>query len=270
MNTPAFVNRLLESRFAEKWVRGRSFNERLHLLDKAWATLNKGLDCRERYRLCKRASDLRMHNLAVCPSEAQARAYGFFRLIETIKDVEGDIVECGVGRGVSVASIVYAVSLFRLSKVVYAFDSFAGFPKASPEDVGERVKQSGAVPEGWTDTSPEMVSEILMADRELKESLLRTRDVELRIIPGFFEKTMPDKLPAKIALLHVDADLYESVKVATERALSRLSNGALVVFDEYHEKRWPGPKKAVDELCARHGLQVIFLESARRYGIRIP
>ena len=52
----------------------------------------------------------------------------FFRdIIKKTKDLEGDIVECGVGHGRSLLMLTTLNNTFEKKKL-YAFDSFEGFP----------------------------------------------------------------------------------------------------------------------------------------------
>ena len=235
-----------------------------------WRCANAGLDHRQRYLLLRKAYDnRRMYNHPMIVSDEYARIHGFFDLISRVRGVPGDIVECGVGRGISLACLVYAVSFGRLDKAVYSFDSFSGFPAASVHDLGSRVVEAGKSPSGWEETSPEMIAAIFQDDRNSARSLLRQHDVRLEIVPGFFSETLPDRLPPSIALLHVDCDLYDSIKVVLERCLPRMSEGGMVVFDEYDDPRWPGAKKAADEVLAASPLPIHYFESIRRYGVMI-
>jgi hypothetical protein len=236
-----------------------------------WAALKKGLNFQDRYLLMQCAyRDRRMKNYPLLSSMAYARNYGLFRAISEVRQVPGEVVECGVGRGLSLAPLVYAVALFQLDKIVYAFDSFAGFPAATPDDIGGRVEETGVAPAGWSDTSPELIRSILEQDRSDGDSLLQGRNVPLEIVRGYFEDTMPGHLPASIAFLHVDCDLYQSIRVVLEYALPRVSPGGLVIFDEYHDALWPGAKKAADEACAARGYAIQYFPAIQRFGIRVP
>lgn len=266
-----FMIRVLQSRLARRWFAALSFEERATALLQFWRGANTGLNYKERYLLVRKTyDDRRMKNYALQSSDHYARIYGFFRLIEELEHVQGDIVECGVGRGISLACLVYAVSFFRLEKLVYGFDSFSGFPPATVHDVGTRVTTTGKPPTGWSDTSPDLIRSIFECDRAIPESLLRAYDVHVEIVPGFFIETLSNNLPTRIAFLHVDCDLYESTKIVLEHGLPRMSPGGIVIFDEYHDERWPGAKKAADEVCSTRGLNIEYLAVAGRYGIRIP
>ena len=56
------------------------------------------------------------------------------RLYDSIKNIEGDIVECGVGKGISFLTLVNLVKEEGLGRKIYGFDSFEGFPEPSQYD----------------------------------------------------------------------------------------------------------------------------------------
>lgn len=265
--------RLIQSRFVRRWARNLSYQDRSDLSLQLLRTLNAGLDSRSHFLYWKTIFDGRgigLKRYPLLPSDTYARAFGFYRILGDLKEVCGDITECGVDRGRSLAYIVYAVSFFKMDKVVYAFDSFKGFPLPTLHDLGVEVKELGTPLGHYKDTSSDMILTIFDQDRNNKASLLRKHDVCVELISGFFENTLPNKLPPQIALLHVDCDLYESTKVVLERCLPRMSPGGIVIFDEYDDENWPGEKKAADEVRAVWGLDISYFDAVGRYGIRMP
>ena len=264
------VASVLSTRMAIRWLINLGLDDREDLLLSMWKAVNCSLDPIHRYRLLKRVhKERRMHRYPLSESDQYARSFGIFDTVRELTNVPGDIVECGVGTGLSLASLIYAVSFFRSDKAVYAFDSFAGFPAATTEDRGPRVTDLNRPPAGWTDTSPKLITSVFENDRTEQTSLLRIHDVQLTVIPGFFQDSLVTNLPSMIALLHVDCDLYESTKTVLEHCLPRMSPGGIVIFDEYEDKRWPGAKKAADEVCDMFGLSVSYLDNMRRFGIKL-
>ena len=79
--------------------------------------------------------DLKSHELQRMPY--------FYTLMSLIKDIDGDIVECGVGRGNSLAMIVLSTELIKSSheRNFYGFDSFEGFPEPTKEDLSGKAKK---------------------------------------------------------------------------------------------------------------------------------
>ena len=270
MNVNAFLRRLTRSASARRLFRWWTLDERADLLLDLWRGLNTGLDYRERFLLLNRAYlDRRMFKLGMLDSAHQARIYGLFRMVEEVRRVPGAIVEAGVGLGFSISAFASAVAFFEIDKEIYGFDSFSGFPEAAEEDRSYRVTDLKDVG-GWTETSAAMIEEVYEQDRQMPWSLLAERPSPLHLVPGFFEDTMPERLPEEIALLHADCDLYDSYKTVLEHALPRMAPGGLIIFDEYgFTERWPGAKKAVDEVSAEHGLTVEYFAFAQRHGVRL-
>ena len=161
----------------------------------------------------------------------------FEEMIDSIKDVDGDIVECGVSIGHGALVFLLLGEHVGHMRTYYGFDSFEGFPPAKAED--------GATPisgPGYYANPPETVLRVLR-DGHIPEDWITQH---VRLVRGFFDKTLPD-YQGKIALLHLDCDLYESYKLSLETLYSKISPGGLIIFDEYNDPRWEGAKKAVDE-----------------------
>ena len=205
------------------------------------------------------------------PSIETLRTYGFYKMIGELKNVPGDIVECGVGRARYLVVFEYANQFFGLGRKVYGFDTFSGFPEAQENDIGIRVLEAGAIV-GWESNSAHLARFVIETDSRSSESVVKDeQSISVVTIPGLFKDTLSTNLPDKIAFLHADADLYESTRDILAEALPRMSSGGWIVFDELHEtERWPGVKKAVDEFCAPKGLFPQWIPELHRFGIQIP
>ena len=129
----------------------------------------------------------------------------------------GDIVECGSWNGGSFA-IMAATSLDSCSKgetrSLWMFDSFEGLPVPSEND---GLEAQILYFKGRDKGGQENVRTIL--------ARLGVPLDTVRIVPGWFSDTLKTAGVDKIALLHIDADWYESVKQ---------------VLDEFYTKVVPG------------------------------
>jgi hypothetical protein len=167
----------------------------------------------------------------------------FDRLLERIEGVNGDVVECGVAGGSSLAMLASLVRRRGGGRHLYGLDNWRGLPEPDAMDTGPKsVAQRGMF--SWA--SPEGVR------RELRAHGFRADQLDhvVTLIPGPFGNTLP-RLEASPALVHVDADLYESYRVALVCLWPRLNVGGIVAFDEYEEHElWPGARRAVDEFLA--------------------
>jgi len=241
---------------------------RRQCLSRVFQGVQGGDDPVETWRTRKYAFDRYLDRFMLLSSIDVGRIYGFISLLEELRNVRGDVVECGVGYAKSLTTLVFGVAVLRLDRTVYGFDSFMGFPKASIHDLGPRVPGVG-VPTGWTNTSVKVIQMIFRTDESREDSLLREHHVKVELVSGFFSDTLAARLPEKIAFLHVDCDLYESTRMVLEECLPRMSPGGLVVFDECRERNWPGATIAIDEVCKARGLQLAHFPYIRRYGLRL-
>ena len=92
---------------------------------------------------------------------------------------------------------------------------------------------------------------------------------DIHLIKVYFNETI-DAVPNKIALLHLDVDMHESTLIPLKKCLPLMSKGGIIIFDEYHLfDRWPGVKKAVEEICVPQGLYPEYNQDLSRYVIRI-
>ncbi len=179
------------------------------------------------------------------------------KLYSQIKNVPGNIVECGVGRG---RSFLYLSSLafFENNKRhLFGFDSFEGFPEPKKEDNSFRNPKKGE----WSGTS---THDIL---NKLKTAGLSADYIKnnISLIKGFFDKTLSSYSAGPIALLHIDADLYDSYKCALETLYSKVSKGGLVLFDEYSTEEWPGATKAVNDFFGEKSKNIKYDSTVKKY-----
>lgn len=167
--------------------------------------------------------------------------YLYFKdMVEEVRQVEGDIVECGVSIGHGALLFSLLGEYVGVNRVYYGFDSFEGFPDPVAKDETTPIKGRGF----WANP-PDTVLKVLR-DGRLSEETIGNR---IRLVKGWFDATLP-KYEGKIALLHLDCDLYESYKLALEQLYDKVQPGGVIMFDEYHDDRWPGATKAIDEFFA--------------------
>ena len=91
---------------------------------------------------------------------------------------------------------------------------------------------------------------------------LEARRIEL--VQGLFQDTL--HIDGPVALAHIDADWYESVRTCLERIEPHLSSGGVLVIDDYDH--WSGCRKAVDEYFADKRDQYCFVRRSRLHIVR--
>jgi len=155
---------------------------------------------------------------------------------------EGAVVECGVGKGRTFLLFSFFIGQEGKGRKLWGFDSFEGFPEPHAADASKRNPKAGE----WSGTSPADIR-LILRRAGIKPDAIEKRTV---LVPGFFENTMHKYDGTPIALLHVDADLYQSYKTVLDALVPFVVDGGIVLFDEYGTEKWPGATKAVDEFLA--------------------
>lgn len=174
------------------------------------------------------------------------------RLFDRIRHLEGDIVECGVGKGRTLLFWTLLCYDEGRQRHIWGFDSFEGFPEPTEEDASPRNAQKGE----WDVTSIQKIHELLVSAGLSYHWICST----ITLIQGFFEESLAKYAGERIALLHIDADLYQSYKTVLETLYDKVEKGGIIALDEYmgtfDHYNFPGAKKAVDEFLAERGLEV--------------
>ena len=111
--------------------------------------------------------------------------------------------------------------------------------------------------EGWCHGETEKVEQIF---RRFQLSLQH-----VNIITGWFDETLQTADLQTIALLHIDADWYASVKIVLETLYDKVVEGGFVVLDDYW--RWPGCREAVTDYLKEHQIQGVVLKKADLHGV---
>jgi O-methyltransferase len=193
----------------------------------------------ERCRPFTMTSIERMHSLWVA-----ARHVALARL-------DGDFVECGVWKGGS--SMLAALALQSAgdtTRPLWLYDTFSGMTEPTGRDVdlaGRAARDEwsakqakSAKGDGWCASPLD----------EVKAALAATGVApgRLHFVVGKVEETIPQQAPAKIALLRLDTDWYESTRHELLHLWPRLVSGGLLIIDDYGH--WAGARAAVDEFLA--------------------
>ncbi|TSC78299.1 MAG: hypothetical protein G01um101433_333 [Parcubacteria group bacterium Gr01-1014_33] len=171
----------------------------------------------------------------------------FVRRFAEIRLLQGDIVECGVGRGKSFLCLAFLAAEENAGRMLWGFDSFAGFPDPTPEDKSPRNPQQGEKISKKEDVV------WMLRDAHLGDDFVKNY---VRFVPGFFNDTLPHYTGNNIALLHIDGDLYRSYKDTLDTLYSRVVPGGLILFDEYNTVQFPGATKAVNEFFSGKGVEI--------------
>lgn len=162
-----------------------------------------------------------------------------YELYKKIVELPGDIVELGVYKGGSFFQFAAFRELLEneKSRKLIGFDMFSEFPKTHNEG-------DNAFREKWIKET----SNSFLTKEELQESLQNRNIGNLELIQGDVAETIPYYLRThpymKIALLHIDVDIYEPTVIGLRYLYDYVTPGGIIVLDDYGIA---GETKAVDE-----------------------
>jgi len=191
----------------------------------------------------------RLATMARYARRAQVTRFAaLYELFKLVLPVKGSIVECGVYRGASFmtfAQLSAALEPTNLTRRLYGFDSFGGFPAVSAAD---RPAATGAAP---GDLAADSYDELTRLLEIYDEDRFLGHLPKARLIRGDVTRTIPEFVAENphlvVSLLFLDLDLYQPTKVALEHLVPRMPKGAVLAFDELDNPLWPGETTAALE-----------------------
>lgn len=157
-------------------------------------------------------------------------------LLQEIKQrcIEGVIVEFGVYNGWWLEKLNDLSQSVGLRRYVYGFDSFEGLPKPSAIYDGTFWKK-GMYPADY---------------EKIKRRLRVARRKHIHLIKGWFKDTLVSEEAKEISAIsyaRIDCDLYKSTVECLNYLSNRLSDGAILVFDDWPHRITIGEGKAFAE-----------------------
>lgn len=158
--------------------------------------------------------------------------------------IDGDFFEAGVWRGGACALMAGVLAAHGdRARRVWIADSFRGVPPPSlPQDreldLSERVLPVLSVPEDEV--------------RALLERYDVLDDARICFVSGWFSDSLRACEVERIAVLRIDADLYESTLDVLTHLYPRVVDGGIVIVDDYGILR--PCQLAVDEFRAANGI----------------
>ena len=185
------------------------------------------------------------------------------------KNIEGDFVECGVWKGGAVGIMAIANKQFgKNPRNLHLFDAFDDICEPNPEMDGDKVLKDI---KKLTGKNASELTGTLKAVKGIYNSHgghgtinicnnLLVKEIgydSAKIIyhKGWFQETLPtdaEKIE-KIAILRLDGDWYESIKICLEYLYDKVEKGGIIVIDDYGY--YEGCTKAVDEFLLKRNIK---------------
>jgi O-methyltransferase/8-demethyl-8-(2,3-dimethoxy-alpha-L-rhamnosyl)tetracenomycin-C 4'-O-methyltransferase len=174
-----------------------------------------------------------------------ARMRNIRHLVERVlvDKVPGALIETGVWRGgvcIYMRGILAAHGI--TDRKVWVADSFCGLPTPDPDQFPE---DTGDIHHTY--------KELAVPLAEVKRNFQRfgLLDDQVEFLGGWFKDTLTTAPIERLALLRVDADMYQSTMEALEALYRKLSPGGFVIIDDY---LLDPCRLAVGQFRSRHGI----------------
>ncbi len=176
-----------------------------------------------------------------CDITRISKILSHYEIYKMIKEVPGEIIECGVFKGASYLRFAMFREIFGnpFSKKIIGFDTFSKFPETTFQD-DNKARNKFINSAGSDSISKEQLLKIL-------DNKGLNKHVDL--IEGDITETIPSYVKAnpelKISLLNLDTDIYEPAVTILEHLYPKITKGGILMLDDYGTH--PGETKAVDE-----------------------
>lgn len=187
--------------------------------------------------------------------------------------IAGDIVECGVWKGGSMAAVARTLkSIGQCERDLWMYDTFEGMSAPTEKDVDFRGRAADRLlDEADASRATEKDSIWCRCGIDaVKAAVLETgyAETKLRFIKGKVEDTLLENAPDQVAILRLDTDWYESTQIELEVLFPRLVTGGVLIIDDYGH--WQGCRRAVDEYFLANDVEMFLhrVDYTGRMGIK--
>lgn len=176
------------------------------------------------------------------------KMYWRSRLYDITKDLNGDIVECGVFKGSGMFTWLKLIDLHEPNSIKKAI----GFDFFDQQFVDTLVN----------DVDRDTMKQVFTRDKKLKESDISMAGISNKIINAGFKSSkfdliqgdisqtsieyMKERPGFRISILYLDMDLEKPTYDALNAFWDRIVPGGIIVFDEYAYHSW-SESNAVDK-----------------------
>ena len=185
------------------------------------------------------------------------RLLALYEIFRRILPVKGSIIECGIYRGFGLmawANLSAILEPVNLTRRIYGFDTFEGFPSVGDEDVNAVTKMASK------DLSAACFSELSELIKIYDSTRFLGHVNKVQLIKGDATKTIPAFIKNNkhlvVSLLFLDFDLFEPTKVAIENFYPRMPKGSIIAFDELDNPIWPGETTALLDTVGINNLRI--------------
>ena len=155
------------------------------------------------------------------------------------KNIPGDIVELGCYEGTAALFFQRLLNEYSSDKMLHVYDSFAGLPPKAEQDrsgVGEQFREG----------------ELLASKSNLIKNFKHAGLKVPFIHKAWFSDLQASDLPDEIVFAFLDGDFYDSILDSLKLVWPKLTDGAVVLVDDYQTEALPGVRKALEVWSQSH------------------
>jgi hypothetical protein len=167
------------------------------------------------------------------------------------RPIPGDLIETGVWRGGATILMRAILKVYEVTdRIVWVADSFEGLPEPDPRKfpVESKFHRDPLMKEFYRNFAASL------EDVKRNFAAYGLLDNHVKFLKGWFKDTLPHAPIAKLAVMRLDGDYYESTMDALTNLYDKLSIGGYVIIDDYGQDAWTNCRQAVDEFRSRHGI----------------
>jgi len=169
---------------------------------------------------------------------------------DTVKNLEGDFVECGVNKGILSSSIMEFINWNYLNKQFFLFDTFNGL---DPKYTTEQEKQ--------TEEYQKHISYYSECFEQTKKNFKEFKNIHL--IKGSVPETLKDVQINTICYLSLDMNCAIPEIAAAEYFWPKMVSGAMVLLDDYAYAGYEEQKREFDKFAYRKNITILHLPTGQ-------
>jgi len=181
---------------------------------------------------------------------------------DTASQVAGDFVECGVNKGFLSSAVMQRLDWDKTGRKFYLLDTFSGL---DPRQVTDAEIRAGALAKN----ADSLRSNFYVSGVDsVRANFAEWKNVV--IVPGAIPDTLNEVKSECIAYLHIDMNCAPPEVAALTHFWDRLSDGAVVLLDDYAYLGFGEQKCAMDEFARAHGVSICSLPTGQGLLLRPP
>jgi O-methyltransferase len=174
------------------------------------------------------------------------RDFTLINALDAVRDIEGDIAECGVWKGLSSYLInchLREQDPTHRGQRYHIFDSFEGL--SEPTEPGETHR----------------AGDLAHPLDGVRDNLSDFPDIQYH--PGWIPDSFKNEPDRTYRFVHIDVDLPEPTVAAFTYFVPRVATGGLVICDDYGSMGWVGTKDAVDAFVREKRVRALHLSTGQ-------